>query len=98
MITKGLTRDFDAINQPKGTSPYIYNGNLTDEFGAITNERSTEVFSTLPDKYVIIGTINLNNNQKVIFCGGVANFVSRIGIENPDGTVDWLNATDATPF
>lgn len=66
----GLNQDVDPINQPEGTSPYILNGNLTDEYGAVTNERSATSFSVLhhlSQDYVVIGEINLDNSDKVIF-------------------------------
>lgn len=65
--TKGLHRDFDLINQPKNTSPYIKNGNLTEEYGSVSNERSAELLSIFTPGYKIIGSVVLDNNEKIIF-------------------------------
>src|SRR5262245_23786165 len=92
MLTKGLNRDVDPINQPKATSPYILNGNLTDEFGAITNEHSTSLFSQLPLAYTVIGSINLNNDEKIIFCVAVTDTTGRIGLLKNDGVVSWFGS------
>jgi len=67
MLVKGLNTDTDPLNQPKFTSPYIRNGNLTEEFGSITNERSTDFLQNLPEGYLPIGSITLDTQEKVLF-------------------------------
>lgn len=65
--SKGLHRDYDLLNQPQNTSPYIKNGNLTEEYGSVSNERSVEVLTTHYTGYKIIGDLTLDDNSKVLF-------------------------------
>ncbi len=67
MLVKGINRDVDPINIPKGQSPYILNGNLTDEFGSVTNEHSNVSITNLSATAIVLGECVLDNRDKVLF-------------------------------
>lgn len=83
MENKGLNTEFSPLLQPEGTHRYALNAvNRSDEgnIGFLSNERSMEMVTQLPEGYIIIGDVYIGNGETVVFL--TFDGLSEIGIIN----------------
>ena len=83
MQNKGLNTDFSPLLQPEGTYTYALNAvnqTNTGDFGFLSKEMSNEYIDTLPEGYIVLGSVHLNNNDELLFL--TFDGISEIGILN----------------
>ena len=68
--SKGMHKDTPKINQPDGTYTFALNGLLESEdgdLGFMSNEPSNELFTSLKDGYLCIGSVYIDDGETLIF-------------------------------
>ena len=76
--SRGLVTDIDAVNQQQGT--YRFALNALEDNGNLSSENSNEFYNSLPEGFMPIGSIYIDNNQTCIFSINPKTNVSEIGI------------------
>lgn len=96
--SKGMHKDTPKINQPDGTYTFALNGLLESEegdLGFMSNEPSNELFTSLKDGYLCIGSVYIDDGETLIFSvkKGDEYNISEIGILNVDKRTytEWCN-------
>lgn len=93
-----MNRDITLEKLPKGETPYINNGNATEDYGVITNEKgNTEDGNTQIDYYVI-GNCLLDDNRQVIFSVAKNSQSGIIQIKDKDVVTDVIPSTPLLNF
>ena len=85
IVSKGLYQDADYMSQPEGTYPYALNAvnvSLLGHQGYLSSERGNTLAASLPSGYYPIGSVNMLNNEVLIFSVLPTEAGSEIGIFN----------------
>ena len=85
----GMNTDVNPIDQPPGSYRFALNATNNREVGALSNERGTEVFGTLPAGWILIGSILVNDlpsdTKFVLF------FSRALGFGPPDSMIQKMD-------
>ena len=73
--SKGLYTDVAPVSQPPGTYRFALNA-----VGNLSSENSNELYTKLPEGFMPIGSVYIDNNQTCIFSVNTKTNVSEIGI------------------
>ena len=80
-FVKGMNKDAERVDQPKGTYRDALNANINDVKGAVTNEQGTSRVSAAELK--IVGQTTLDDNSLVVFGIDTITNISVIAVINP---------------